>query len=363
MASLTEWQTLDPSRVERGRDSDGPDRVIREWRGVLRDDGVAISGSGESLYPDAQGVQDGRQRIGTAGQARGDLMVEHSRETSATAIGLSCIPHGFCSVARFLGQLARDMDVSVTFSNNQIHEARTREDREYLEVQMEQDSPWIVVYRSPSHTQHPWRLGRREVRFRQREEIEAQLQWLISSVRQRLAKGYLVLVEGTWFDEQGVLSELSGVADSVTGESFEVLREVSPQLDAAWSTASARMKMVLEAESQHQLPVAEEMEQEELDQFKLPGMTDAEQLRKKEWLQIPRQARKALRRLHHTLGHKPKAVMRQVLKAGGASPEQLAGVELFHCDKCDEAVLSLRFASREGTSKVHVQPRGPDRRS
>ena len=67
-----------------------------------------------------------------------------------------------------------------------------------------------------------------------------------------------------------------------------------------------------------ELPVAEEMEQEELDQFVLPGMTHAEQLRKKEWLQIPRQARQALRRLHHMLGHKPKAVMRQVLKAGGA---------------------------------------------
>ena len=63
----------------------------------------------------------------------------------------------------------------------------------------------------------------------------------------------------------------------------------------------------------------------------LPGMTDAEQLRKKEWLQIPRLARQALRRLHHMLGHKPKAVMR------------LAGVELFHCNKCDEAVPLLRL--------------------
>ena len=116
------------------------------------------------------------------------------------------------------------MDVSVSFSNNQIHEARTREDREYLDAQMEKDSPWIVVYRSPSHTHQSWKLGRRQVRFRQREEIVAQIHWLISSVRQRLAKGCLVLVEGTWFNEQGVLSELSGVADSVTGESFEVLR-------------------------------------------------------------------------------------------------------------------------------------------
>ena len=43
----------------------------------------------------------------------------------------------------FIGQLARDMDVSVSFSNNQVHEARTREDRENLDVQMEKDSPWI----------------------------------------------------------------------------------------------------------------------------------------------------------------------------------------------------------------------------
>ena len=35
--------------------------------------------------------------------------------------------------------------------------------------------------------------------------------------------------------------------------------------------------------------------------------------------------------------------MRQVLKANGAPPEQLAGVELFHCDKCDEAVPPLRL--------------------
>ena len=31
------------------------------------------------------------------------------------------------------------------------------------------------------------------------------------------------MVEGTWFDELGALSELSGVTDDVTGESFELL--------------------------------------------------------------------------------------------------------------------------------------------
>ena len=106
----------------------------------------------------------------------------------------------------FLGQFARDMDVSVSFSNNQIHEARTQEDREKHNAQMEKESPWIVVYRSPSHTHHSWKLGRRQVRFKQRDEFEAQIQWLISSVRQSLAKGCLVLVEGTWFNEDSVLT-------------------------------------------------------------------------------------------------------------------------------------------------------------
>ena len=57
-------------------DCDGPDRVVREWSSVLRDDGVACSGNGESRYPDAQGTQDGRQRIGTAGQTRRDIVVD-----------------------------------------------------------------------------------------------------------------------------------------------------------------------------------------------------------------------------------------------------------------------------------------------
>ena len=84
-----------PEQSGEDRDCDGPDRVVREWRSVLRDDGVACSGHGESRYPDAQGTEDGRQRIGTVGQTRRDIMVEHSRETSVTAIWLSRIPQGF----------------------------------------------------------------------------------------------------------------------------------------------------------------------------------------------------------------------------------------------------------------------------
>ena len=149
----------------------------------------------------------------------------------------------------------------------------------------------------------------------------------LSSVRRRIAKGYLVFVEGTWFDRQGALPELSGVRDGVAGELFELTQGVTPHTAAMWGSASARMKTALECGSTHmtpplerlftgalegaegrntymaclaevhqrdavgrgpvadpiedpeqlvlgrELPEAEEKEQEELDQLELPGMT------------------------------------------------------------------------------------------
>ena len=62
-----------------------------------------------------------------------------------------------------------------------------------------------------------------------------------------------------WFNEDSVLTELSGVVDSVTGETFEILREMSPQLDAAWGTASTRIKMVLKTEPQRQSSIWERL--------------------------------------------------------------------------------------------------------
>ena len=54
------------------------------------------------------------------------------------------------------------MDVSVSFSNNQIHEGRTREDRENLDVQMEKD-PLGLLFTDP-HVTHiipgNWDVGR-----------------------------------------------------------------------------------------------------------------------------------------------------------------------------------------------------------
>ena len=87
----------DAASEQSGEDSDcdGSDRVVREWRSVLRDDGVACSGYGESRYPDVQRTQDDRQWIGTSCQTRQDIVVEHPREPTVTAAWLSRILHGF----------------------------------------------------------------------------------------------------------------------------------------------------------------------------------------------------------------------------------------------------------------------------
>ena len=223
MASLTEWQTLDPSRVERTVTV----MVPTEW--YVNGEAYYAMTALPAVDTENLGILTRKERKMIDSGL--EQLVRHDETLWSSIRGRRpSLPSGcrvflmvLFSSMFFLGQFARDMDVSVSFSNNQIHEARTQEDRENLDAQMEQDSPWIVVYRSPSHTHHSWKLGRRQVRFRQRDEFEAQIQWLISSVRQRLAKGCLVLVEDTWFNEHGVLSELSGVADSVTGETFEVL--------------------------------------------------------------------------------------------------------------------------------------------
>ena len=84
-----------PEQSGEDSDCDAPDRVVRECRSILRDDGVACGGYGESRYPDVHRTQDDRQWIGTACQTRQDIVVEHPRETTVTAAWLSRISHGF----------------------------------------------------------------------------------------------------------------------------------------------------------------------------------------------------------------------------------------------------------------------------
>ena len=165
MASLTEWQTLDPSRVERTVTV----MVPTEWYV-----------NGEAYYAMTALLAVDTENLGTLTCKERKMidsgleqLVRHDKTLWSSIRGRRpSLPPGcrvflmvLFSSMFFLGQFARDMDVSVSFSNNQIHEAMTQEDREKLNAQMEKDSLWIVVYRSPSHTHHSWKLGRRQVRF------------------------------------------------------------------------------------------------------------------------------------------------------------------------------------------------------
>ena len=52
-------------------------------------------------------------------------------------------------------------------------------------------------------------------------------------------------------------------------------------------------------------------------------------------MKVPRAARASIRRLHTMIGHKPKAVMVQILRGARAKPELIYAVKFFRCDHCD----------------------------
>ena len=95
MASLTEWQTLDPSRVERIVTV----MVPTEW--YVNGEAYYAMTALPSVETGNLGILTRKERkmvdSGLEHLVRHDetLMVEHSRETPVTAIWLPCIPHGF----------------------------------------------------------------------------------------------------------------------------------------------------------------------------------------------------------------------------------------------------------------------------
>ena len=122
-----------PEQSGEDSDSDGPDRVVREWRSVLLP-AVEAENLGILTRKDRKMVDSGLEQL-----VRHDKTLWSSIRGRRPSLPPDCrvfLMVLFSSMF-LLGQFARDMDVSVSFSNNQIHEARTREDREYLDVQME----------------------------------------------------------------------------------------------------------------------------------------------------------------------------------------------------------------------------------
>ena len=88
-----------------------------------------------------------------------------------------------------------------------------------------------------------------------------------------------------------------------------------------------------------ELNPAAEREQEFLDSLKLVGFPDHEQARRDAWLKVPRPARAAVRRLHVMIGHKPRAVMVQIMRGARASQALIEGVKFFRCEVCDAFAL------------------------
>ena len=77
-----------------------------------------------------------------------------------------------------------------------------------------------------------------------------------------------------------------------------------------------------------------EAEQNLLDEMPLPGFSQDEATRRLLWAAIPRKERVAIRRLHHTTGHKPKCVLTQILKGAHAPKEHIDDARQFRCDSC-----------------------------
>ena len=51
---------------------------------------------------------------------------------------------------------------------------------------------------------------------------------------------------------------------------------------------------------------------------------------------LPRTVRAAIRRLHISIGHKPKAVVLQIMKGAQVDPKIIEGLKHFRCDHCAE---------------------------
>ena len=85
-----------------------------------------------------------------------------------------------------------------------------------------------------------------------------------------------------------------------------------------------------------------EKEHTQLDSLRLDGFPEHKQQRREAWLKLPREARGSLKRLHVMIGHKPKAVMVQILRGAEAVSSLIEGTKLFRCEVCDSNADTAR---------------------
>lgn len=87
-----------------------------------------------------------------------------------------------------------------------------------------------------------------------------------------------------------------------------------------------------------------------LDGLPFDGFPQSEQDRRAAWLGVPRAARAAIRRLHTKIGHKPRAVLVQILCGAGADPKNIEGVKWFKGDDCASVAPASSVAPTKAPS-------------
>ena len=76
-------------------------------------------------------------------------------------------------------------------------------------------------------------------------------------------------------------------------------------------------------------------EEQMLDEIPLPDIPAGEASRRQQWLQLSRQTRTAVRKLHRQFGHCPNRVLTEILRASGAPPEYIKASRLVRCQGCE----------------------------
>ena len=93
--------------------------------------------------------------------------------------------------------------------------------------------------------------------------------------------------------------------------------------------------------------------QEQMEEMDSPTqLMEVEVERKRKWLQVPKDIRIALRRLHHMTGHGSSASMLQLLRTAGASPKALEASRHFACETCRKRQPTQRPPTVKEPSKL-----------
>ena len=77
-------------------------------------------------------------------------------------------------------------------------------------------------------------------------------------------------------------------------------------------------------------------EEELLEKIPLPGNPTTETQRRKRWLELPRRARIAIRRLHRNFKHLPKQALVQMLRAAKAPTIYIEAAKAHRCAPCEQ---------------------------